>query len=128
MRVARASEPDVALRVGGLGGDLGERLARALQGEGDADARLALELVGDGLAPLGLDPAVDVEATLEARTAGGATSTTAARSTTGVSNRDARAINRPPPSPWIRGRGILPHGRMAMTLEEVRDRMKAARV
>src|SRR5215470_3679154 len=64
MRVARASEPDVALRVGGLGGDLGERLARALEGEGDADARLALELVGDGLAPLGLDTAVDVEATL----------------------------------------------------------------
>src|SRR6266508_3745508 len=31
-------------------------------------------------------------------------------------------------SSWDRGRGILPQGRTAMTMEELRDRMKAARV
>jgi len=67
MRVAGAAEPDVALGIRGLRGDLGERLARSLQGERDPSAGLALELVGDGLAPLGLDAAVYVERSLGER-------------------------------------------------------------
>ena len=51
MRIAGATEPDIAFRVCGLGADLRKGFTRALQGERDPNAGLALELVRDGLAP-----------------------------------------------------------------------------
>jgi hypothetical protein len=53
MRVARAAEPDIELRIRFLGGDLRERLARSLERHRDLDAGFLLERHGGGIAPLG---------------------------------------------------------------------------
>jgi hypothetical protein len=61
VRVAGTAEPDVELRVRLLGGELRDRLARALQREADLDPGLLLELGRDRVAPLGLHAADHVE-------------------------------------------------------------------
>ena len=66
VRVAGAAEPDVELRIGLLGGDLGERFARPLERHRDLDSGLLLERHGGGVAPLGLHRTDDVELVLRA--------------------------------------------------------------
>ena len=66
VRVAGAAEPDVELRIGLLGGDLGERFARSLERHRDLDAGLLLERHRGGVAPFGLHRTDDVELVLRA--------------------------------------------------------------
>ena len=61
VRVAGAAEPDIGLRVGLLGDQLRQRLARALQRHVDLDAGGLGEHRLDHVAPLGLHRADDVQ-------------------------------------------------------------------
>jgi hypothetical protein len=73
VRIAGAAEPDVGLGVLAFGDQLGQRLARSLQGHVDLGAGGARIDGGDHVAPLGLHRADDVDLPLRrgARRRGG---------------------------------------------------------